>query len=335
MIRNNGIEYKKTGERSRGVVNRYHGKPAPRKMHKTPFHVDIAGLKPIQRQQVIQFDGREYGGRFTIGFEVEKTQFHRDAVKEYEIFCGFETDISCGYEAVTNILPLLPAGSWRNKVFDMMYKAEQIIDDRFSPSDTSCGGHITCTVQGMDRWTFLDLIRPHMGIIMSLYRGRLTNRYCSANLTMLGRNHSAMSEWFNYDNEHYTFAHPKTFEDGTSGIEFRAPSRFQSVRQMMRRYELFYELINFAVNNPTGTHEQLMRLLGPVMLALYGGNTAKAAETIRLAKFFRKFILTGKVNTEVQPFVDPSGKYKDTRWERSAIIAYNHGRVAAATSGDD
>lgn len=330
MTRNNGIEYKKTGEHGRRIVNRYHCKPLPLKLNKTPFHADIAGLKPIQQQRAILAERDGFTSKYTIGFEVEKTQFHRDAITEYEIFCGFETDSSCGYEAVTHVLPLLPAGVWRNKVYDMMYKAEKIIDDRWSPSDRRCGGHITCTVVGMPNYRFLELLRPHMGIIMSLWRGRLKNQYCSTNITMLPANSMEQITCNPYAHDHYRFVALKCFNDGTSGLEFRVPSRFQSVKQMMRRYELFYELIDFAVSTPRGTHEQLMKKVYPLLLSLYNGNVGKAAETVRLAKFFRKFILTNKINAEVGPFVDPERQY--TRyWEPAALRA---AQVVPDTSGD-
>jgi hypothetical protein len=143
-----GIQYKLTGETARGSVTRYHGKPDPINLSRGAKNCDIAGLKKVQRGNFIESFG-DYRSKFTIGFEVEKNSLHRGAVREYELFCGFETDGSCGYEAVTHILPLVPASTWRTKVFDMIHKAERIIDDRFSPSNEKrgshykCGGHIT------------------------------------------------------------------------------------------------------------------------------------------------------------------------------------------------
>jgi hypothetical protein len=121
--------------------------------------------------------------RFTIGFEVEKNNFHRGAVKEYELLKGFERDSSCGYEAITHVLPLLPAGTWRTKVFDMMHKAERIIDDRYSPSDEKdydgnykCGGHITLGVAGMTGNELMEATRKYSGIMYAMFRKRLKNK---------------------------------------------------------------------------------------------------------------------------------------------------------------
>lgn len=290
-----GITYTLTGQRSRGQVQNYHHKPAPLHHGKTAHKVDIAGLKRAEQRDTIVFDGMEYSARFTIGFEVEKNSLHRSAMKEYEIFCGFERDGSCGYEAVTHILPLLPAGSWRTKVFDMMHKAEKIIDDRFSPSDKRCGGHITIACEGMTGDQLRGAIRKNCGIILALFRKRLKNSYCSYNLTMQP-----------YDaDRHVNGWHSKYQLALVKGncLEFRVPSRVESVKQMMRRYELFYELVNFTVNSPNGSHDSLLKKVRPIILSMYNGDSAKADEIIGLAKHFRKFLLNGDRHEDIAPFL--------------------------------
>lgn len=317
-----GIVYRVTGESRRGRIASYHQKPSPLKLNKTPYRVDVAGLKPVQQRETIMLDGREFVSKFTIGFEVEKNSLHRDAVREYEIFCGFETDSSCGYEAVTHVLPLLPAGLWRNKVYDMMVKAERIIDDRWSPSGTNCGGHITITVTGMPAKDVLSRLRSHVGIFYALFRGRLMNHFCCQNLTCLPDDRRA--EWYNFeplsyhDRTRYQALLVKSFSDYTSGIEFRIPSRFESVKQLMRRYELMYEVVNFAINNPEGSHAALMHIVRPILISMYNGDIAKVERAIAFAAHFRKFILTGKVNKVVQPFVDVGCTHQD-RWETSFL----------------
>ena len=92
----NGIIYTTTGESRRGQVASYHSKPSPLFLNKSKHAVDIAGLKPAQQRSAIKFEGGEYASKFTIGFEVEKNQLSRNAVREYELFCGFERDGSCG-----------------------------------------------------------------------------------------------------------------------------------------------------------------------------------------------------------------------------------------------
>jgi hypothetical protein len=281
-------------------------------LNKTSHKVDVAGLRPVQERNAIKFDGREYNSRFTIGMEVEKNELSTGAVKEHELFCGFEKDGSCGYEAVTHVLPLLPAGSWRTKVFDMMHKAEKIIDDRFSRSNDkingmyTCGGHVTIGVDGLDGMELNAKMRAHSGIIMSLFRNRLKNKYCAHNLRM--EDHHATRHYSNcggcgmcnYDGSHrkYQMALAKG-----RVLEFRVVAKFESVKQMMRRYELFYEVVDFAINNGNGSHDSLMKRLRPIVLSMYNGNVEKTDETIRLAKDFRKFILTGVISEDIKKYV--------------------------------
>lgn len=300
-----GIIYRNTGERSRGQIAHYHGKPHPLNHGKTPHRVDIAGLKKAEQRNVLHFDGNEYSSRFTIGFEIEKNSLHRAAVKEYPLLCGFERDSSCGYEAVTHILPLLPAGQWRNKVFDLFVQAEKIIDDRYSPSDKSCGGHITVAVQGLTGEELREQVRKNCGIILALFRKRLKNTYCGANRRLQSNSDHSFNS---YDGSPYYSArtnHSKYQTALVKGncLEFRLPSRVESVKQMIRRYELFYEVVNFSINSPSGSHDSLLKRLEPIILSMYNGDRDKVNEVLRLSKHFRKFILTGEIHQDIVPYL--------------------------------
>ncbi len=286
-----GIQYNLTGETSRGRVAHYHGKPSPNNLSRGAKSSDISNLKKAQRGNFIESFG-DFRSKFTIGFEVEKNSLHRGAVKEYELFCGFETDGSCGYEAVTHILPLLPQSTWRTKVFDLMHKAEKIIDDRFSPSDRRCGGHITIAVDGLSGDDLRKAVRGNCGIIFALFRKRLSNSYCGYNKRM--QDSTECSNW-----------HSKYQTALVKGncLEFRLPSRFESVKQMMRRYELFYEVVNFSINKPNGSHEALLKLVKPILLSMYNGEAEKVDEVINLAKHFRKYILTGAIHPDIASYL--------------------------------
>lgn len=285
-----GINYTITGNRERGQVQSYHRKPNPLFLNKTKHNVDVAGLKKAERGTAIKFEGGDYEAKFTIGFEVEKNQLHRGAVREYELFCGFERDGSCGYEAVTHVLPLLPSGAWRTKVYDMMHKAEKIIDDRYSPSDRRCGGHITIAVDGMSGDQLREAVRKYSGIIYALFRNRLKNSYCGSNNRMQTSQEA----------QHYHHKYQVALVKGNC-LEFRLPSRFESVKQMMRRYELFYEVVNASVSNMS--HDALLKRLKPVIVSMYNGDVARAEEVITLSKYFRKFILTGEIHQDIVQFV--------------------------------
>jgi len=300
-----GIIYTTTGNDSRGQVAHYHGKPSPLNLNKTAHKVDIAGLKAVEQRTAINFDGANFESRFTVGMEVEKNVLHRGAVREYELFCGFERDSSCGYEAVTHILPLLPAGKWRTKVFDMMHKAERIIDDRFSPSDKRCGGHITIGVEGMTGDEVRQAMRKNCGIILSLFRKRLNSKYCGSNRRLQARGEEGINSWsgcyeYRSDEIHGKY---QTALVKYNCYEFRVPSRFESVKQMMRRYELFYEVVNFSINKPNGSYESLLKILKPIVLSMYNGDVDKCEEVIKLSRHFQKFILTGVIHEEIAEFL--------------------------------
>jgi len=281
---------------SRGSVQGYHCKPHPVDISKGAERVDIAGLKKAEQRDVITFDGQQYGAKFTIGIEVEKNSLHRSAVKEYPLFCGFERDGSCGYEAVSHILPLLPAGQWRTKVFDLFVQAEKIIDDQYSPSDRRCGGHMTIGVEGVSGDQLRESIRKFSGVVMALFRKRLKNSYCNKNLRMQSINDSA--NHFNGWDSKYQFALVKG-----DVLEYRVVARFESVKQVMRRYELFYELTNFAINNGNGSFDSLLKRVTPIILSMYNGDNGKANEVLDLSKKFQKFINTGAIHPDIAPYL--------------------------------
>ena len=300
-----GIEYKLTGEAARGQIAHYHYKPAPLHLGKGAKRSDISGLKSTESRALLTFEGGDYSAKFTVGMEVEKNELHRNVVREYELFCGFERDGSCGYEAVTHILPLIPASMWRTKVFDMMHKAEKIIDDRFSPSDKRCGGHITIGVEGMTGDEIREAVRKNCGIVLALFRMRLNTLYCGANRRMQPAGDRVYNSWSGARSYGATESHYKyqTALVKDNLLEFRVPSRFQSVKQMMRRYELFYEVVNYSINKPNGGHDALLKALKPIVVSMYDGNVAKAEAVMGLAKHFREFILKGKIHDSIAEFL--------------------------------
>jgi hypothetical protein len=311
---NTGINYTLTGERERGIVQNYHRKPDTRFQHVGGKRSDVTGLKKVDAESTLlsytDTDGTEsLKSRFSVGFEVEKTALHRGAVKEYELFCGFERDGSCGYEAVTNILPLLPPCTWRTKVYDMMHKATKIIDDRYSPSDKRCGGHVTIAVHDMNGDEIREHVRKYSGLILAMFRNRLSNYYCKQNMNMLSSDESS-SDMLNGWHSKYQLALVKG-----KLLEFRIVSRFQSVKQMMRRYEFFYELVNYAIN-VKGSYANFCKRIRPLLISMYDGDTAKADEMIELSKHMQKMINTGKINKYTKEYADPNG-YNTRQYDAS------------------
>lgn len=306
-IRNNEVVFTTTGNAQRGEVMNYHRKPDALKLNKGGKK-DISGIRSKSAlKRILNEDGET---KYTIGFEVEKNSLSRGAVKEYELFCGFERDGSCGYEAVTHILPLLPASMWRTKVFDMMHKAQRIIEDTYSPSDASCGGHITIAVEGLTGEELLARLRPVSGIVLAMFRHRMSNKYCASNLRLEsegvinggGRWSSAQigRYVYNYDGYHpkYRVALPKG-----NCLEWRIPSRFTSVAQMMRRYEFFYEMVDYVMSVKRPTLKGLLDRIDPILEMLYEGNKQKVFGIKVLAYHMQEFINKGTIAPEIERYV--------------------------------
>ena len=299
MNNSTGITYQNTGLTSRGTLRSYHSSPSPNFINKTPYNVDLRGLKPTEKRRLLTFEGGEFHSKYAVGFEIEKTYFNRfddnqrgSRIGELALFKGFELDSSCGVEAITHILPLLPRGLWRNKVYNMFHQAKHILEDEFSPSNSDCGGHITLSCKGLTSSELFSKVAKYSGLIMSLYRMRLTNPYCNHNMTFRTSNY----DWINGTMSRtgrrntrissYKYAFCKLGTNGT--IEFRVPPRVTGVKQLMKRYELFYELIDCAVNEVSWS--KFMNRVKPIILAMYPDNENKARLILSQAKYFQRFI---------------------------------------------
>lgn len=329
-----GIKYEKTGNRRRGQVSRYHHKPSPIGLDKTPYAVDTKGIK---KQNIVRIsDSYPFESRFTIGFEVEKTSLHRStyassrstADREHILFCGIERDGSCGYEAVTHILPLLPKSKWRNKVFDLFYQSEKVIEESYSPSDYRCGGHITIGARredgsDMSGTEIAEKMRKNMGIIYAMFRKRLKNKYCGFDILFgMGNNINSYPSHAEQSSGHWKYK-PVLVKD--TCVEFRLVSRFQSVKQTIRRYELFYELLDFSINNPNGSHQSLLNRIKPILMSMYENDECKVNAIMNLSKSFREFLTTGRIDEAIVSYVDSTLVHRN-RWTRGLHRAYREVR---------
>jgi hypothetical protein len=301
-----GIVYAITNNSDRGYVHSYHRKPNPLNHAVGAKHVDIAGVATRKLPKVVRVDNAgDYRSKFTIGFEIEKNELDRSALKEYPLFCGFETDGSCGYEAVTNILPLVPQSKWRDKVFTLMDEAEQIIDDRYSPSDQRCGGHITIAVEGLTGVQLMSKIRKNCGIVYALWRHRLKNRFCNNNANMYPT--SREPRWAHRRRVVNGFSRYSVATAKGNCLEFRIPHRVSSVSQLKLRYELFYEIVDFTINSPRTSHDKLLERLRPIIEKMYGHNSERVNKVMGLADAFRTFILTKTITEPIAHVLCPDG----------------------------
>jgi hypothetical protein len=72
---------------------------------------------------------------------------------------------------------------------------------------------------------------------------------------------------------------------------------------MMRRYELFYELVSYSVNKPNGTFKAFLKQIEPIVVSMYNGDRDKAKQIMELAVRFQAFINTGTWTDEVRAYV--------------------------------
>lgn len=293
-----GIKYYTTGEYERGELVGYHEKLPPIHLNVGADDSDLRGIHHLTKDKVVHksplFDN--YASDFAIGFEIEKSRIDDSLIKEYTLFCGFERDRSCGVEAVTHILPLLPPSTWRTKVFDLFYQAEDIIKQ---PDNASCSCHVNLSSMSM-RGKLHTHIKPYMGIVYALWRKRLKNSYCRFDVFLDFDASNACGIYV--DNVHkYRVA-----VDKYELVEIRLPSRVSSVRQLMRRYELFYELMRAAKMKPT--FSAFLRRVKPIVEMMYE-NKQKAEYVISLAKVFQKMINTRVVPEELYQYVGDPDNY--------------------------
>ena len=293
-----GITYSTTGERQRSQMNNYHRKPSVLDHSYGATEIDVKNIKSKVTNVGLRITN--YRSNYTIGFEIEKNEFGRGQRKEYALIQGYERDGSCGVEAVTNILPLLPPSQWRNKIFDMVYKAKGIMDDERSPSNQRCGGHITIGVNDMDGQELNEKVRLNASILLALFRKRLKNGYVRNNLRMQPYcdNDGVRISHFNGWCRKYQIALVKS-----NCLEFRVPNRISSYKQMFRRYELMYEIVDFSITKPNGRFDSLLKKVEPIILSMYEGDKDKVEYIKTLAKDFYKFVKNGTISDSIKDFI--------------------------------
>jgi hypothetical protein len=83
---------------------------------------------------------------------------------------------------------------------------------------------------------------------------------------------------------------------------------------MMRRYELFYELLDFSINKPNGSHTAFLKKVKPIIKSMYDGDMDKVDEIMELSKEFRTMIVKKEINRKVIDFVDPLRSLDADTW---------------------
>jgi len=251
-------------------------------------------------------EDKSMNAQFRIGFEIEKTTINGygqddvgEEIGEYDLFAKFETDSSCGLEAITHILPLSPVRSKKRKiVFDWIDEAECIIDEE---CDTDCGGHITISAAlhptlakkklFMNPVNLLEKMRGNLSIVYALWRYRLNNTHCRHNKKM--------------DLPHPPHYSTVVVKRNISAIEIRLPNRVQNTRQLKLRYDLMYQIVNASVGQGSAPFGILIKRVKPILMKMYG-DKAKVKKIIDLACAFRTYLIADEVSDSIEEFINPS-----------------------------
>jgi len=281
------IKYNKTGQRARAHLVRYNGTEGLDRQFNI---VPAQELRDVNKKYYVSSpDGKYLKTKFAIGFEVEKLTVRNE--EEYSIFRGYERDSSVARsprserdcEAITNILPLVPNSNLKNKIMDLMAEARPILD---APIDTYCGGHINLSAQGMSGRELKAALKPFSGLIYAMYKGRLKKRYGNGDMFL---NNSGY--WRGVINAKSKVA------------EYRFPSAVPSAESLMKRYSLFFELMDTAVHRPRTRFNTFLERVRPILMRMYDQDAAKVEEVFQLARDFQRMLDKGRVTRRILPYL--------------------------------
>jgi hypothetical protein len=128
-----------------------------------------------------------------------------------------------------------------------------------------------------------------MGIVLAIYRKRLTNSFCFNNPFVATP--SSHDIGIGYEMDRYSAMLIKS-----DTIELRLPNRITSVRQMMLRYELMYLLVDTAINRNKMSSNKFFEMVRPIIEKMYIGEPKKVEFLMWLAPLFQDSINKNRYN---------------------------------------
>lgn len=282
------IKYNKTGHRGRSHLVEYHDTSG---MDRLFNFVPAQELRDVNKKYYVPTDSKYLKTKFAIGFEIEKLTVRGE--EEYALFRGYERDRSVrnsprserDCEAITNILPLVPNSNLKNKVMDLMAEARPILD---APVDNFCGGHVNLSADGMSGRELKAALKPFSGLIYALYKGRFRN----------SRNYGNGDMFLNNSGYYRGVINAK------AGVaEYRFPSAVPSAASLMKRYSLFFELMDTAVHRPRTRFNTFLEKCRPIVMRMYDHDAAKVEEVFQLARDFQRMLDKGRVSRRILPYL--------------------------------
>lgn len=246
--------------------------------------LSIERIRGYQSGLPMRFNIASENSRFFIGFEVEKNGFNTkngtadcqgEYVGDFPLFAGYETDCSCGVEAITNVYTL-DDGKGHEKFKRDLFDSSDIVN---SPADMSCGGHINVSAKDVNGDTIpsdelYNAVKPYTSLLYAMFKRRLNNNYCSSNKKM--------------DIDKRDAKYQPIRAKGGGIVEFRLFSAIKNAKQLERRYRLMYELMNAAlVTKPT--FGQFINVCQPILKEMYS-NHSKVDRVMKEAFLFNAWI---------------------------------------------
>jgi hypothetical protein len=217
---------------------------------------------------------------WTVGFEVERNRVgdadsQGDYVGEYPLFAGWCTDGSCGIEGITHAYDPCDPQVVAAFISDVQASTEPLDEGK---SGKDCGGHMTIACPSrFSPEDLRDTLCDYAGLWYALYRGRLSNQFCSHDLLMNGDTST---------HHRYYACRLRSY-----GVEWRFPSAIPSADTIVHRFQL----AGLMCQSVTRGHaaRTFFRRAVPVVMDMYGGDRAKVAKIMRYARHFQTWLDSG------------------------------------------
>ena len=85
--------------------------------------------------------------------------------------------------------------------------------------------------------------------------------------------------------------------------EYRFPSAVPSTESLMKRYSLFFDIIDTAVHSPRTSFNTFVERVRPILRRMYDQAAAKVEEVFHLARDFQRMLDKGMVTRRILPYL--------------------------------
>ncbi len=238
-------------------------------------------IRPYHRSPEPQYYVKSEWG---IGFEVEKThivyrgkdrRYSDEPVQKQPLFCGWETDSSCGIEGITHVYDLLRD----EKKFLAHVKQSGNLNANVN---RDCGGHVN--ISGPGEKFKMRSIRQYAGLLYAVYRKRLNIEYAMYN--------KGLEE---ASDDHYSCIRFRR----RGFYEFRLIAAVKNSDQLIWRY-FFFRQLALAIQESI-TFDEYLESCESLLLDVY--SKAKKNDILRYAKHFNAYLQEGEIDSRISEYI--------------------------------